>query len=254
MKCIETRRDMFAFLDGEVSIEKNLDVLQHVNGCPSCARRFEAEKRFEEGIDRTLSAEAPPAGFRGRLDAALDRAAPASTRPAARKPFRFLGGRFGFLAMAAGFLVAAVLLADRLCVGPFQCPVITAATEAAEGLELGRGSGGPAPLADAPDLAAAGFRKTSCCGKVAAPALGMDWAAAAYECPEGKVCLVSLDLGDHDPKPGNRLEDASGRAWYEAAVGDRRLRGWKDGPVFRALVTRSDRVDLERLSVVVRGK
>ena len=220
MKCIETRRDMFAFLDGEVTVEKNLEILQHVNLCPPCARRYEAEKRFEEGLDRTLAAETPSAGFRGRLDAALDRA----DRPVPRLP---AWRRFRFLALAAAVLLAAVIVSDRLCLGPFQCPVIRAATEAAEGMESGRGRG---------------------------DSFGLDWEAEACACPDGAVCLVSINLGDHDPKPGNRVVDEADRAWYEASVGDRRLRGWKDGPVFRALVTRCDRVDLVRLSLAARGK
>ena len=68
------------------------------------------------------------------------------------------------------------------------------------------------------------------------------------------MALVSLPVGDHDPKPGTRVVDAAARAWYLATVGDRRVRGWKEGGAFRALVTRSERVDLEALSLLVRGK
>ena len=106
-------------------------------------------------------------------------------------------------------------------------PVIQAATEAAGELESGCANG---------------------------VCHGFTWEASAQACPEGQVCLVEIPLGDHDPKSGNRVEDAAGRAWYEAEVGDRRLRGWKDGPVFRALVTRSGAVDLVRLALAARGK
>jgi anti-sigma factor (TIGR02949 family) len=217
VKCAETRRDLFAFLDGEVSVERTLEVLQHVNACPGCARRFEAEKRFEEGFDRVLSAEPPPAGMRARLDAALDRA----DRPLPRIR------RFRFLALAAAVLVAAVLVSDRLCLGPFECPVIRAATEASAGAESGRGKG---------------------------ESFGFDWEASAVECPDGQVCRVAIPLGDHDPKPGHRVEDPAGRVWYEATVGDRRIVGWKDGPVFQALVTRDGKVDLDALATAARGK
>jgi hypothetical protein len=247
---------MFAFLDGEVSVERNLELLQHVNVCPPCGRRLEAEKRFEEGLDRVLAAEAPPAGLRARLDAALDRAdagAEEAPRPAGRR-LRFPGGRWGFLAAAASLLAGAVLAADRLCLGPFQCPVLIAATQAADGLEGGRGSKEPASLEDAPDLSAAGFRKITCCSVVTAPRLDLGASAAEYESPSGRVALVSMVVGEHDPKPGNIERDPAGRTWYVARVGDRRVRGWKEGGVFRALVTRSERVDLEVLALLVRGK
>jgi hypothetical protein len=254
MKCIETRRDMFAFLDGEVSVERNLEVLQHVNLCPPCGRRFEAEKRFEEGLGRTLAAEALPPGLRARLGAALEREsadAPAAPRPA-RRGFRFPGGRWGFLAAAASLLVAAVLAADRLCLGPFRCPLLVAATEAATGLEQGRGSKTPAPAVVAPDLAGAGLRKVACSDRVPTPTLGIDWTVAEYQCADGRVCLVSTEVGDHDPKAGHRVLDAGGRAWWDATVGDLRVHAWKEGGTLRALVTRCPKVEMDRLGAAIR--
>ncbi len=260
---------MFAFLDGEVSVERNLEVLQHVNGCAPCARRFEAEKRFEEGLDRNLAAGSPPAGLRARLDEALDRAvaeeereggaiapAPAVLPGSFPGPRRapVLAGRWRTVAAAAAALLAAVLVVDRLCIGPFQCPVLVAATEAAAGLEDGRGTGGQAALADAPDLAAAGWTKVGGSASVPAPRLQMTAAAAEYASGRDRVALVALRIGAHDPKSWNRKKDEAGREWYEATVGARRVLGWKEDGVFRALVTTSPRADLAALARLVRTK
>ncbi len=255
MKCADAGRDMFAFLDGAVTVETNLEVLQHLNVCAACARRFEAEKRVEAGVGRALRDEPTPAGFRGRLDAALDRAdaETAAGAPAARPGLRLLrGGRLGWMVAAAAVLVLAVLAADYACVGPFQCPVILAATEAAEATES-QPSPPRASVITPVDLSEAGLRCENGVCTVDAPSLEMQGQGAAYACPDGStVCLVSLDLGDHDPKPGNRVVDDAGRSWYEASVGDRRVRAWKDGPLFRALVTRSGTVDLVALSRLAR--
>ena len=254
---MDANRDMFAFLDGEVGVERNLEVLQHLNACPPCGRRFEAEKRFEAGTVRTLREEALPPGLRGRLAAALDaedRGGGGGARPASapRRRWRFLpGGRWGFLAAASLVLAAGLGIADYACLGPWQCPILVASVEAAEGLEGGRAAGGPAPLDRAPDLTARGWRKCACAATVPAPALGMQACVADYEGPGGRAALVTLEVGDHPPKRWNRVRRGD-RDWYEASVGGRRVLGWHDGGVFRALVTRSEGLDLDALADAVR--
>ena len=46
MNCIDYLRDMYAFLDGEVSVDRNLEILQHLNLCAGCARRSEGCTRI----------------------------------------------------------------------------------------------------------------------------------------------------------------------------------------------------------------
>ena len=254
MKCMDANRDMFAFLDGEVGVERNLEVLQHLNACPPCGRRFEAEKRFEAGTVRVLREETLPPGLRGRLTAALDAedrgSAPTSSGP--RRTWRVLPGRrWGFLAAASLVLAAGLAAADYACVGPWQCPILVASVEAAEGLEGGRAEGGPAPLDHAPDLTARGWRKCACAATVPVPALGMQACVADYEGPGGRAALVTLEVGDHPPKRWNRVRRGD-RDWYEASVEGRRVLGWHDGGRFRALVTRSDGLDLDALAAEVR--
>jgi len=255
LKCMDAHRDMFAFLDGAVSVERNLEVLQHLNACPPCGRRFESEKRFEAATVRALREEPVPAGLRARLATALDGAPRGGeARPAAspRRPWlRLPGGRWGFLVAASILLASGILAADYACLGPYQCPILLASVEAAEGLEGGRATGGAAPLAHAPDLAPLGWSKRACAAAVPAPTLGMQACVADYEGPGGRAALVSLEVGDHPPKAWNRVE-RGGEEWYEAGVGGRRVLGWRDGGTFRALVTRSGTLDLDALAALVR--
>jgi anti-sigma factor (TIGR02949 family) len=253
---METRRDLFAFLDGEVSVERNLEVLQHLNACPPCGRRFEAEKVCEAATARALREEPAPAALRGRLARALDAAdrgvAPAARPGAPRRLLRLPGGRGGALVAAALLLAAVVAASDYACLGPFRCPVILASVEAADGLAEGSASGGPAPLADAPDLAGRGWRKSACAAAVPAPALGLRACVADYEGPGGRASLVTLPTGDHAPKSWNRVLRPDGSVWYEAVSDGRRVLGWREGGVFRALVTRSDALDLAALAAEIR--
>lgn len=251
MKCADARRDMFAFLDGALTVERNLEVLQHLNVCASCGKRFEAEKRFEEGVGRTLREEPAPAGLKNRLAAALDRedAGVPADLPVRRVP-RPAHRRLRWLAAAAAALVAAVFVADRTCIGPFQCPVLLAAVEVAAGSDAGPARG---ELPGAPDLAAAGYRNVCHAEGVAAPALGLDGKALVYEGPGGKAWIVSLPTGDHEPKSWNRVVE-DGLAWYEARVGEFRVCGWMEPGGFRAVVAKSEAVDLDRLARIARGK
>jgi anti-sigma factor RsiW len=288
MRCPDARRDMFAFLDGAVSVERNLEVLAHLNMCPPCGRRFEAERRFEECLCETLRAEPFPSGLSACLEAALDRAeadlaagrsvedavadetphvAPAgSARTGALRLLRGSGARrFGLSAAAAVVLVVGAAWAT--CTGPFQCHYIQAAVQVPERLESGQSSlclvtndcgalaaalcGRGASDAPIPDLAAAGFMLVGGAASVPAPAVDGAGLAVCYQSPSSRMTLVRFPTDGVLPESWNRI-DRDGRAWYEASCRGRRVLGWVEGGYFHALVTSCPSADLASVASKVR--
>lgn len=71
MKCPEARRQVYAVLDNELDVARNLDVLGHLDQCPECARRFECTKAFEELVRDKEPASPPPAGLADRVFARI---------------------------------------------------------------------------------------------------------------------------------------------------------------------------------------
>jgi hypothetical protein len=106
MRCHEARHRLDPFMDGEISVEENLRVLEHLNLCRACAGAFEGEKALRAVLRRTLGAsDAAPAGLEERLAAALASPAPATTRTPLRTRFRW-----GSLAAAAALALAVLTL------------------------------------------------------------------------------------------------------------------------------------------------
>ncbi len=69
--CERYRRYFDAYLDNELLVETNQDVLQHLNSCPECSRILESRLRVKQSVQHAVNAEqAPPelvAAVRGRL-------------------------------------------------------------------------------------------------------------------------------------------------------------------------------------------
>ena len=69
--CERYRRYFDAYLDNELLVETNQDVLQHLNSCPECARILEARARTKQRVrDAVTKEQAPPelvAALRNRL-------------------------------------------------------------------------------------------------------------------------------------------------------------------------------------------
>ncbi len=53
MKCQDARKHLYPFLDDELDVPTNLDVLAHLNVCLTCAVEFEAERGFGESLLRS---------------------------------------------------------------------------------------------------------------------------------------------------------------------------------------------------------
>jgi hypothetical protein len=54
MKCAEVRKFVRLYLDSELDTKNSFEVEQHLESCPECAGLFEAEKKFDERLDRFL--------------------------------------------------------------------------------------------------------------------------------------------------------------------------------------------------------
>ena len=67
MNCVEFRKYVEAFADGELSTERNLDALEHLKMCPGCVRRVDGIHSLKRALLRLeADTEAPP-----RLRAAI---------------------------------------------------------------------------------------------------------------------------------------------------------------------------------------
>lgn len=268
---------MFAFLDGAVSVERNLEILAHLNLCTPCARRFDAERRFESSLADLLRGEPVPADLPSRLAAALDRVDAENGEPAESGagggpagPRPFLRRFAPLLAAAAVLAVAGVAGAWATCLGPFQCGAIRGAVTAAENVERCRTalciqSGDPVEVERSlrergakdvvvPDLAITGYRLEG--GSVAVPSdtPGLRGDVLEYRSATDRLALVRLHLGDHEPRTWNRvLRD--GVEWYEAEWHEHRLVGWRppEGG-FRAVVGTASTASLRDVAASVRRR
>ena len=112
MDCKRFRKYVGAFADGELDIQHNLDVLDHLKMCPSCASRVDEIGLLKQSVKRAFgAARAPqpllqqiPDSHDAEADARLARSGAGSTARSRRLP------RLGIaLGMAAAFLLAVAL-------------------------------------------------------------------------------------------------------------------------------------------------
>lgn len=60
MKCPEVRQKLYLFLDNELKVEDNLEILTHLDFCADCSASFESEKQIEELLKEKSSQGTPP--------------------------------------------------------------------------------------------------------------------------------------------------------------------------------------------------
>lgn len=73
MRCEEARQYLYPFIDGQIDVERNVQVLAHLNVCPACGAMFESEKRLTELIREKGAPDKAPATLRERCLRALGR-------------------------------------------------------------------------------------------------------------------------------------------------------------------------------------
>ncbi len=80
MNCTEAKRYLDLFLDGELDVEQNLKVLEHLNLCTCCSKIFDGEKALTAEIARQ-GAECCPEQLKQRCAMALDHEGRVAWRP-----------------------------------------------------------------------------------------------------------------------------------------------------------------------------
>lgn len=61
MNCNNVRKYFYAFLDSELDVEKNIEVLAHVNMCHVCGLKIEKERLLQERVKETVCKVKAPA-------------------------------------------------------------------------------------------------------------------------------------------------------------------------------------------------
>jgi len=54
MNCTDVRKYLYAFLDNELDVERNIEVLAHVNMCHGCGFKIEKERQIQERVKETV--------------------------------------------------------------------------------------------------------------------------------------------------------------------------------------------------------
>jgi anti-sigma factor RsiW len=76
MQCEEVANLLHAFVDGELELERTLEVERHVQECPACAQALAEQQALRTALHDPALYHRPPAGLRERIRSSL--------RPAAR--------------------------------------------------------------------------------------------------------------------------------------------------------------------------
>lgn len=61
MNCTDVRKYFYAFLDSELDVERNIEVLAHVNMCHACGLKIEKESLLQERVKETVCKVKAPA-------------------------------------------------------------------------------------------------------------------------------------------------------------------------------------------------
>lgn len=73
MNCTDARRHLDPFQDNELEVAANLEVLKHLNLCPTCAEIFETERRLREAMKASIASERASENLRRRIHEAISR-------------------------------------------------------------------------------------------------------------------------------------------------------------------------------------
>lgn len=114
MNCVEFRKWMGAFVDGELDTERNLDALEHLRMCPPCAMRVDVAHALRRAIARQeREPSVPPALFDRIVDDLNQQDTEAVTDLSVQpRALRFLRRRpWNYVALAA--VLAMLSLASR---------------------------------------------------------------------------------------------------------------------------------------------
>lgn len=107
MNCLEARRLLDAYADGELSLESALPIETHLESCARCRASLDALSALRTALNQACEYRPAPEALRARVRQGLEReAAPVATRSS--WPVRALLAAPGLVALAlAGWLVLA---------------------------------------------------------------------------------------------------------------------------------------------------
>jgi mycothiol system anti-sigma-R factor len=71
MNCEDEQRYLDPYLDGELEVEKRLEVEQHLNECPNCRKLLEQQRKFRDFFNAKAPFYPAPDELRARVRAAL---------------------------------------------------------------------------------------------------------------------------------------------------------------------------------------
>jgi anti-sigma factor RsiW len=103
MNCTKTLRRLDMYMDSELSVPENMEVLEHLNLCQSCQEVFQVEEKLRDTLKVELAGPEPPAGLADRVRRTVREAPP---QPAVNFRRRW----WKVAAAAAAFLVVSVLV------------------------------------------------------------------------------------------------------------------------------------------------
>ncbi len=83
LDCEEALRDLYQYLDGEITDERRADIRVHIEECGHCLEAFDFEAELRELVARTCRREAPES-LRDRVAEAIRECDPDAEEPTDR--------------------------------------------------------------------------------------------------------------------------------------------------------------------------
>ena len=108
MDCLELRKNLFLYIDNELSPKETRVFREHLEACDPCRRRAAYEERFQDMLRDRLAPSPAPSGLRERILELLSREA--SREKIERQWWRSVSTRSHRSAIAAGFAALLALL------------------------------------------------------------------------------------------------------------------------------------------------
>ena len=105
MNCTDVRKYFYAFLDSELDVEKNIEILSHLNMCHACGLKIEKERFLQKRVKETVLKVKVPAYLEKKI-----------LRSAERRPNFFSQFKKNFLlrsrfALVSGIATAIIIIA-----------------------------------------------------------------------------------------------------------------------------------------------
>ena len=108
MVCSDTRELIHAYLDGELDLARSLEIEQHLEACPACAKAYSEQKSLHLAIARSSLYYEAPNELRRNVRKALGRADGSESPRRNRWGWQTLWAPLGVMALALVIVLAIV--------------------------------------------------------------------------------------------------------------------------------------------------